>query len=177
MAYMTPSDLHFPPDNLVFDIRLSLENWAASRRQSMGFGVQAPRDAVNLWRASDGPVLASTISVMRQRSAVAVPTEDELLFQTLDHRLVKHHGRYWRLSVCGIVSNRGYRWVQMRLAGTPECLLTVRLGITADASEYCAAVAAWLDGSDASDGTVSTSAAFCARPTESASSRHLWLVR
>ena len=88
---------------------------------------------------------------MRQRSAVTVETDAESLFRALDGRPVEHKGRKWRLVVCGIVSDATQRWIQMRLAGSHECLLTVRLGIAACASDYFESVRAWLDRAGSSD--------------------------
>ena len=89
---------------------------------------------------------------MLRHSTRTVLPEADSLYQALDDRIVERRGRRWRLNVCGIVSDPSHRWIQVRLAGLTECLLTIRLDVAADAADYYDAVTTWVDQAFASDG-------------------------
>jgi hypothetical protein len=86
----------------------------------------------------------------RQR-ALQPTTASDSLYRVLDGRVIARRGRQWRLTVCGIFADSTQRWVQLRLTGTSEYLLTIRLAVTAIGSDYYTAVADWLDSAADSD--------------------------
>jgi hypothetical protein len=92
---------------------------------------------------------ASTM-VHRQR-ALQPTTASDSLYRVLDGHVITRRGRQWRLTVCGIFADSTHRWVQLRLTGTSEYLLTIRLAVTDTGSDYYTAVADWLDRAAHSD--------------------------
>jgi hypothetical protein len=104
-------------------------------------------------------------------------TAADSLFQALDNRVVEHKGRTCRLNVCGIHSDSRHRWIQVSLAGLPESLVTIRLGVAENAQAYYTAIIDWLERVGSSDGTIVSYVSPGALPLPDSPKRSLRLER
>ena len=112
----------------------------------------------------------------RQR-ALQPTTASDALYRVLDGHVIARRGHQWRLTVCGIFADSTHRWVQIRLTGTSEYLLTLRLAVTATGADYHAAVAHWLDSADSDAAIVSCAVVIGSNSDGSTKSSGLRLVR
>src|SRR5262249_4901144 len=68
------------------------------------------------------------------------------IFEALDELEVSAGGREWRLEVFGVVTDEAATWVQLRLSGCAEHMLTLKLRPADTAQDAIATIVAWLAG-------------------------------
>jgi hypothetical protein len=66
------------------------------------------------------------------------------VFETLDGTEMFAEGREWRIEVFSVVADQISTWVQLRLGGDPEHMLTVKVPRQQSAAQTIDVLAAWL---------------------------------
>jgi hypothetical protein len=74
----------------------------------------------------------------------AIVWSPEYLFDALDGADVSADDHHWRLEVFSVVSDQTSTWVQLRLAGPPDRLVTMKLPPRESAAHAVSVLSSWL---------------------------------
>jgi hypothetical protein len=80
----------------------------------------------------------------RRRSRRAVAGTPRFMFEALDGKTIHAADQDWRVEVFSVMSDRAFTWVQLRLVGDTDHMLTLKIARHKGAAEARSVLASWL---------------------------------